>query len=260
MKLKKYKPVTPSLRNLIQLNNIGLSKQKPLIKKSIRGLKNTGGKNITGKITSFHKGGGHKKKYRKVNFERFNNSKCIVISFEYDPYRTAKIAAVYDFNKKKYYYILAPENLRVGDIVQAGNNITEYKVGNSLPLSKIPVGSLIHNINLKKNGKSVVSRSAGAFSVLIEKTSKLSKLELSSGSHRVLPTDCFATIGKVSNENLFLTTVGKAGRSRWLNRRPIVRGVAMNPIDHPHGGGEGKTSGGRSSVSPWGKPTKTKKN
>lgn len=259
MNLKKYKPVTPSLRNLIQLNNTRLSKQKPLIKKSIKGLKNTGGKNITGRITSYHKGGGHKKKYRKINFKRFTTSKSIVISFEYDPFRTARIAAVYDLKKNIYYYILAPENLYVGDIVQAGNNITEYKVGNSLPLSKIPIGSLVHNINLKKNEKAKLSRSAGVSSILVEKTSKLCKLELSSGNHCILSTDCFATIGKVSNENLFLTTIGKAGRSRWLNRRPIVRGVAMNPVDHPHGGGEGKTSGGRSSVSPWGKPTKTKK-
>lgn len=254
MELKIFKPKTPSLRNLIRLNTKNLTK-KPYLKSNIKGLKNTSGKNFSGKITSYHKGGGHKKKYREINFKRFVNDTGIVISLEYDPYRSSTIAAIYSLIFYKYYYIIAPKNLSIGDIISSGNN-AKPKNGNSLPISKIPVGCLIHNISTKNNTKSTISRSAGTFSQLIEKTSKYCKIKLSSGESRTLPVNCFATIGIVSNEIHLLTTLGKAGRSRWLNKRPIVRGVAMNPIDHPHGGGEGKTSGGRTSVTPWGKPTK----
>lgn len=254
MKLKIFKPTTPSQRNLIRLNKINLSKQ-PLLKNKINGLKNSAGKNNSGRIVSYHRGGGNKKKYRELNFERTLESTAIVMSIEYDPYRSANIASMYDLNSKKYFYIPAAENLEAGDVIKSGKNI-EPKNGNSLPLLKIPVGSLIHNISVNQNQKAQISRSAGTFSQLIEKTSRFGRLVLSSGEHRKVPINCFATIGQVSNEFSFLTTIGKAGRSRWMNRRPIVRGVAMNPIDHPHGGGEGKTSGGRSSVTPWGKPTK----
>lgn len=254
MNLKLFKPKTPSLRNLIRLNTKNLNK-KPCLKSNIKGLKNSAGKNFSGQITSYHKGGGHKTKYRKINFKRTIDDEGIVISLEYDPYRSANIAAIYSYSLLDYYYIVAPKHLNIGDIVSSGTT-AKPKNGNSIPMSKIPVGCLIHNISTDKNSKAIVSRSAGTFSQLIEKTSKYCKIKLSSGKYITLPIYCFATIGVVSNEINLLTTIGKAGRSRWLNKRPIVRGVAMNPVDHPHGGGEGKTSGGRTSVTPWGRPTK----
>lgn len=255
--MKTFKPITPSLRNLIQLNKTHLVK-KPLLKKSIKNLKQHTGKNFSGKITVSSKGGGHKKKYRQINFKRIYNETTIVVSIEYDPYRSSNIASVFNLKTKNFYYTIAPKNLKVGDIVKSGSN-AEIKNGHSLPISKIPVGCLIHNIAPKINGIAKFSRSAGTFSQLIEKTTNYGKIKLSSGEQQTISINCFATIGIVSNEFLTLTTLGKAGRSRWLNKRPKVRGVAMNPIDHPHGGGEGKTSGGRSSVTPWGKPTKNGK-
>lgn len=252
--MKTFKPITPSLRNLIQLNKSNLCK-KPLLKSNIKGLKRNVGKNFSGKITVFSKGGGHKKKYRNINFKRTENETYIVTSIEYDPFRSANIASVYNINKNKFDYIIAPKNTKIGDIIKSGLT-AEIKNGHSLPISKIPIGCLIHNVSPKPNSNSKISRSAGTFSQLIEKTTNFGKLKLSSGEQRTVSINCFATIGIVSNEFLILTTLGKAGRSRWLNKRPKVRGVAMNPIDHPHGGGEGKTSGGRTSVTPWGKPTK----
>ena len=257
MNLKTFKPITSSIRNLIQLNNTDLQK-KPALKSKIKGLNKKAGKNFTGKITSYHKGGGHKKKYRKINFFRTIDSTGIILGIEYDPYRSSNIASVYDTLSKNFYYIIAPKNLKIGDVIKTGKN-AEPKNGHSLPISKIPIGSLIHNVAPKTNSKSQISRSAGTFSQLIEKTSTYGRIKLSSGEQRKISINCFATIGVVSNEFFLLTTLGKAGRSRWLNKRPHVRGVAMNPIDHPHGGGEGKTSGGRTSVTPWGKPTKNGK-
>lgn len=257
MVLKKIKPTTSSQRNLIVKINKNISKTSYL-KQKIKGLKTSSGRNNLGKITSYHKGGGHKKKYRNINFLKQHNSIEIVISIEYDPNRTANIAAVFDLLTNKYSYRIAPKNLTIGDIIKSGTD-AEIKIGHSLPISNIPVGSYIHNISLKKNKISKISRSAGTFSRLIEKNPDYCKLLLNSGDYKFVNPDCMATIGIVSNEFSFLTTLGKAGRSRWLNKRPIVRGVAMNPIDHPHGGGEGKTSGGRSSVTPWGKPTKSQK-
>jgi large subunit ribosomal protein L2 len=254
MKLKTFTPITPSLRNLIQLNKTELT-NKPLLKSKIKGLKQNSGRNFDGKITSFCKGGGHKKKYRKIEFKRTENSIGIVIGIEYDPFRSSNIASIYNFLTKTFFYIIAPKNLIIGDIIKSGIN-AEAKNGHSLPISKIPIGCLIHNIAPKVNSMSQISRSAGTFSQLIEKTSKFGRIKLSSGEQRTLSINCFATIGVVSNELFLLTNLGKAGRSRWLNKRPKVRGVAMNPIDHPHGGGEGKTSGGRTSVTPWCKPTK----
>lgn len=229
-----------------------------LIKNAIKGRKNSAGKNNTGQITVRHKGGGHKKKYRNIDFLRHYESVGIVTSLEYDPYRTAFIASIYNLLTFNYFYIIAPKNLNIGDIVKSGLN-AEAKIGHSLTLIKIPVGSFIHNISLKENKKAQLSRSAGVSSQLIEKTAKYCRIVLSSGTHKFLSTTCHATIGTVSNELSFLKSIGKAGRNRWLNKRPSVRGVAMNPIDHPHGGGEGKSSGGRSSVTPWGKPTKNGK-
>ena len=253
MTLQIANSTTPSQRNLVKLKQNNLRK-KPLLKLNCVGTKNSAGRNNSGTITSYHKGGGHKKRYRKINFCRKTNSSGIITSIEYDPNRTANIASVYDYLNNEYYYILAPQNICVGDIVKSGVN-AEPKIGHSLPISKIPVGSLIHNINPKKSKKAQITRSAGTFSYLIEKTAKTARLLISSGEQRFISVECYATIGIVSNEFFFLTKLGKAGRSRWLNKRPKVRGVATNPIDHPHGGGEGKTSGGHS-LTPWGKPSK----
>lgn len=254
MSLKTFKPITPSLRNLIKLNNINIS-NKPLLKFKISGKKQHAGRNSSGKITTFCKGGGHKKKYRKIEFKRFNTITGIIIGLEYDPFRSSNIASVYNFKDKTFFYIIAPKNLSIGDIIKSGQDI-DAKNGYSLPISKIPIGCLIHNVSPKENSFAQISRSAGTFSQLIEKTPTFGRIRLSSGEHRTLSVNCFATIGVVSNELNLLTTKGKAGRSRWLNKRPKVRGVAMNPVDHPHGGGEGKTSGGRTSVTPWGKSAK----
>jgi large subunit ribosomal protein L2 len=255
MILKKIKPRTTSQRNLIKINYNNVISKKPLLKYKIIGTKTSSGRNNTGKITISHKGGGHKKRYRKVEFMREKSKIEIITSIEYDPNRNSFIASSYDFISKSYQYILSPKNLKVGDIIKSGF-IAEIKVGHSLPISKIPVGSLIHNISKTRMKKAQISRSAGSFSRLIEKTSKYGRILLNSGKQKLIPIKCFATLGIVSNDFVILATRAKAGRSRWLNQRPTVRGVAMNPIDHPHGGGEGKTSGGRSSVTPWGKPTR----
>ncbi len=248
--------------SLTQKKLINLSKKKlskiSLIKSKATGKKNVAGRNSSGKITVRHLGGGHKKRYREINFIRNKDSIGIVASLEYDPCRTAFIASVYDFLNQKYFYIIAPKNLSIGDIVKSGFN-AEIKIGHSLALMKIPIGGFIHNISLQENKKAQLTRSAGTNAQLIEKTSKYCRVVLSSGLHKFLPPTCQATVGSVSNEFSFFDKINKAGRNRWLNRRPTVRGVAMNPIDHPHGGGEGKSSGGRSSVTPWGKPTKNGK-
>lgn len=252
MEVKKYKPVTASQRNLIRLNKKFLTK-KPLLKKNIYKIINKYGRNNTGKITSFHKGGGHKKKYRNIDFVLNKSTVGIVSSIEYDPYRNSNIVSIYDFIHKYYYYKLHTNFLRIGDIVETGKAAKPF-IGNTLPISNIPVGSLLHNISVKKNKKAQLTRSAGTYSLLLYKTYSFGRIKLSSGKIKVISSNCFATMGRVSNDLLSLTNKGKAGRSRWLNNRPKVRGVAMNPIDHPHGGGEGKTSGGRkSSVTPWGK-------
>jgi len=230
-------------------------KKVPLVKNEISGKKNRAGRNHTGKITVRHQGGGHKKRYRKINFSRNKDSIGIITSIEYDPYRTAFIASVYDFLNFCYFYTISPKDLKIGDIIKSGSN-AEPKLGHSLSLIKIPVGSFIHNISLRENSKAQLTRAGGTRSQLIEKTSKFCKIKLNSGEFKLLSPTCQATIGTVSNENTVFCANGKAGRSRWLNKRPTVRGVAMNPIDHPHGGGEGKSSGTRSSVTPWGKPTK----
>jgi large subunit ribosomal protein L2 len=252
MILQKVKPTTSSRRQLIKLNqkNLNLSK-KPILKNKVRGTKNSSGRNHSGKITVFHKGGGVKKKYREVNFFRTSNSIGIVCSLEHDPNRNAYIAAIFDFINSDFFYMLAPQNLKVGDIVKSGLEI-EPSLGSSLPISGIPIGTPIYNISPKVSKKAQISRSAGTFSVIKEKTDKYALIELSSGEQRYISSKCFASIGEVSKELYFLTRLGKAGQSRWLNKRPTVRGVAMNPIDHPHGGGEGKKSG--NSRTPWGKP------
>jgi len=249
--LQKVKPTTSSRRQLVKLNqkSLNLSK-KPLLKQKLKGKKNSTGRNHSGRITVFHKGGGVKKRYREINFSRNFNSTGIVCTLEYDPNRNAFIAAIFDFLNFDFFYILAPKNLKVGDIVKSGLEI-EPSLGSSLPISGIPIGTPIYNVSPKMFEKGKISRAAGTFSVIKEKTDRYALIELSSGEQRYVSSKCFASIGEVSKELHFLTRLGKAGQSRWLNKRPTVRGVAMNPIDHPHGGGEGKKSG--NSRTPWGK-------
>lgn len=254
MILKILKPTTPSQRGLIKLNKKDLLK-KPIIKTKIIGLKNSSGRNHNGRITVRHKGNGHKQKYRTINFVRTSKSIGITIGIEYDPNRNSNIASIYDFTKNMFFYILAPQNLRIGDIIESGLD-PELNTGNSLPLFKIPEGSFIHNITTLPEKKSQLTRAAGTFAILKEKTSNHAKIKLSSKKEKVLSLQNYATLGTLTNGSDFLTSIGKAGRSRWLNKRPKVRGVAMNPIDHPHGGGEGKKSGRR--ISPWGKPNNKK--
>ena len=251
MKIQKFKPTTPSRRHLIRLNRKEFSlNEKSLLKFKIKGVKNNSGRNHSGKITVFHKGGGVKKKYRTVNFFRKKNSTGIVCGIEHDPNRSAYIASIFDFTDYSFFYIIAPQKLKVGDIVKSGLDI-EPSLGSSLPLANIPIGAPIYNVSTKTSSFGKVSRAAGTYSIIKEKSDTSATVELSSGELLSVSLNCFASIGEVSKELFFLTKLGKAGQSRWLNRRPIVRGVAMNPIDHPHGGGEGKKSG--QARTPWGK-------
>lgn len=257
--LKHFKPTTPSKRRLLQLNRNWLTK-KPLLKnETVGNLKKTAGKNHSGRITVYHKGGGVKNKFRNVVLNRNMESTGIVCSIEHDPNRSSYITAVYDYTKNEFFYLTAPQNIKIGDIIKSGVEI-QPSLGSSLPLSKIPVGTSIYNVSIRQNQKAKLSRSAGTFSTIKKKTDKYAIVELSSKEQRYVPINSFASIGKVSKKFHFLTRLGKAGRSRWLNIRPTVRGVAMNPIDHPHGGGEGKKSG--KLLTPWGKANtrKTRKN
>jgi large subunit ribosomal protein L2 len=248
-------PTTSSQRHVIKINNKNL-KKKPILKHKLSGIKCSSGRNNSGKITSYHKGGGHKKKYRKIDFYRVQNSVGITTSIEYDPNRSANIASVYDLEKEIYSYILAPIDLTIGDIVKSGEKLMEQRLGYSMPMEEISVRSAIHNISLKKGGPAKITRSAGTYSFILEKNSGYCSIQLSSGKKIYIPSTCYASLGVVSNDLHILSKLGKAGRTRWLNKRPTVRGVAMNPVDHPNGGGEGKKSG--KGYSPWGKP-KTKK-
>lgn len=255
MKLTFLKPKTPSQRNFIKLSKKELLK-KPIIKTKIIGLKNSSGRNHSGKITVRHKGNGHKQKYRKINFSRTSKSIGIVLGIEYDPFRNSNIASIYDFTQNIFFYMLAPKNLTIGNIVESGLS-TELNTGNSLPLYKIPESSFIHNITTTDKKKAQFTRAAGTYAILKKKTVTHAKIRLSSKKEKFIPLQGYATLGVLPNESYFLTQIGKAGRSRWLNKRPSVRGVAMNPVDHPNGGGEGKKSGKK--VSPWGKLNKKTK-
>ena len=253
MRLKFLKPTTPSQRQVIRLNNKKELNKKPLLKTRMKGYKNSSGRNNTGQITVYNKGNGHKKRYREINFFREKESTGIVCSLEYDPNRNSNIASIYDFQNNKFFYILAPQDLVTGNIIKSGTK-TKPLTGNSLPLEKIPLGNYIHNISIHKNQKSKIARAAGTFAKIEDILIDKAKLILPSKKTKLLPLNSFATIGVVSNELSFLIQHGKAGKSRWLNKRPKVRGVAMNPVDHPHGGGEGKKSG--KALTPWSKPTK----
>lgn len=252
---KKINPTTPSQRQTILLKKKGLTKTFK-IKNLIKGFQRANGRNNQGKITVRHRGGGHKRLYRKISFDRSKNIKGFVSKITYDPNRSANIA--YIKNESESHFILAPEGLQLNSFIESSSN-AELKVGNALPLQNIPIGSLIHNISLYPKSKGKLIRSAGTSAQLIQKiNNKYAKIRLSSGELKFILLSCFATLGIVSNINHKKIKLGKAGRSRWLNKRPKVRGVAKNPVDHPHGGGEGKTSGGRPSVSPQGKITKGK--
>ncbi len=257
MPLKNFNPTSPGQRNLILVDRSSLFKGKP-IKKLTEGLKKTGGRNNSGHITSWQKGGGHKRLYRKIDFKRKKfDVKAVVERIEYDPNRSAFIALIkYDDNQLSY--IIAPQRLNIGDNVISGEKV-DIKPGNALPLANIPLGTLIHNVELKPGKGGQIARSAGTFVQLVGRDRSYSILKLSSGEVRLVLSSCMASIGAVSNPDNQNIKIGKAGRNRWLGKRPHVRGVVMNPIDHPHGGGEGKTSGGRHPVTPWGKPTKGKR-
>lgn len=226
--------------------------KKPTIKKKLLGLRKTAGRNNSGKITIRHRGKGAKRNYRKIDFFRNTSSIGVVYSIEYDPNRNALIAAVYCTIKRDFFYILAPQKLKVGDIVKSGKGL-EARLGYSLPITDIPVGSYLYNVTLRPKKGGQFSRAAGTFSILKEKTFTNARITLNSGEQRRISPKCYASIGMVSNESYRYKTKTKAGESRWLGVRPTVRGVAMNPVDHPHGGGEGKKSGKGKNI--WGKPT-----
>ncbi len=261
MALKKSNPTSPGTRQLILVDRSGLWKGKPE-KALTEGLNKTGGRNNYGRVTSWQRGGGHKRRYRVVDWKRDKTGiEGTVVRLEYDPNRTAFIALIeYADGEKRY--IIAPQRLHEGDKVMAGED-ADIKPGNALPLKNLPVGTIIHNIEMKPGKGGQLIRSAGTYAQLVGRDQGYAQIKLSSGELRVVRQECMATVGAVSNPDHMNTSKGKAGRNRWLGKRPHVRGVAMNPIDHPLGGGEGRTSGGRHPVTPWGKPTKgykTRKN
>ena len=254
MAIKKFKPTTPSMRYRTVSDFSDLTKKKPE-KSLLEPIKKKGGRNNKGRITVRHQGGGHKRAYRRIDFRRDKLSiPAKVAAIEYDPNRSARIALLHYVDGEKR-YILAPDGLKVGDKVEAGVG-SDIKVGNALPLEKIPLGTMVHNVELTLGRGGQIVRSAGAYAQVMAKEGKHVTLKLPSGEMRMIRKECTATIGQVGNLSHENVVSGKAGRSRWLGIRPTVRGVAMNPIDHPHGGGEGKSSGGRHPVTPWGVPTK----
>ena len=257
MALKNYNPVTSSTRQLILVDKSGLWKGKPE-RSLVKGISASGGRNNLGRITAWKKGGGVKNKYRLVDFARKKiNMEAVVERLEYDPNRTAFIALI-KYVDGTLSYIIAPQDLKAGDKVVSAEN-ADIKVGNAIPLKNIPMGTVVHNVEMKPGKGGQLARSAGTSVQLVGKDADYALIRLRSGETRRVLADCKATIGSVSNADNQNIKFGKAGRKRWLGVRPTVRGVAMNPVDHPHGGGEGKTSGGRHPVTPWGKPTKGKK-
>jgi len=254
MALKHYKPTSSGRRFMSAFDFSDLSKKKPE-KKLTESYKKTGGRNNRGRITSRHRGGGHKRKYRIIDFRRNKiGIPAKVAGLEYDPNRSARIALLhYEDGEKSY--ILAPDRIKVGDTIVSSRN-ADIRSGNSLPIRNIPLGTMIHNIELKKGRGGQLVRSAGSAAQVLAKEGNYSHIRLPSGEVRLVHMDCRATVGQVSNLEHSHVKWGKAGRKRWLGRRPKVRGVAMNPVDHPMGGGEGRSSGGRHPCTPWGKPTK----
>lgn len=257
MALKTYNPVTPGRRQLVQVNRTGLWKGAP-VKKLTEGLGKSGGRNNYGRITARRLGGGHKRTYRVIDFKRRKfDIPATVERLEYDPNRTAFIALL-TYEDGEQSYIIAPQRLAKGDQVIASEK-ADVKPGNAMPLRAVPIGTIIHNVELKPGKGAQLARSAGTYVQLVGRDAGYALLRLASGEVRMVRADCMASVGAVSNPDQTNTNLGKAGRKRWIGKRPSVRGVAMNPIDHPHGGGEGRTSGGRHPVTPWGKPTKGRK-
>ena len=253
MGIRKYKPTTPGRRGASVADFAEITRSKPE-KSLLRPLHKTGGRNNTGRITTRHKGGGHKRQYRVIDFRRWDKDgvPAKVAHIEYDPNRTARIALLHYADGEKR-YIVAPKNLRQGDFVENGPN-ADIKPGNNLPLRNIPVGTTVYCVELRPLGGAKIGRSAGTSVQLVAREGKYAQLRMPSGEIRNVDSRCRACVGEVGNAEQSNINWGKAGRKRWKGVRPTVRGVVMNPVDHPHGGGEGKTSGGRHPVSPWGKP------
>lgn len=259
MGVKRFKPTTPILRYKAVSDFSDLTKKKSPYKKLLKGISNKSGRNDQGRISIRHKGSRHKRRYRFIDFKRNKyDMKAFVLSIEYDPNRNARISLIRYIDGEKR-YILSPLGLKVGMSIistRLKNHKYKFLIGNSMPLNTMPVGTMIHNLELIPGKGGQIIRSAGNFGQLIDKSSQYCNVKLPSGEIRKFLGNCLATIGRMGNIDHENVVIGKAGKSRWLGRRPKVRGVAMNPIDHPHGGGEGKTSGGRHPVTPWGKPTK----
>ena len=256
MALKTYNPTSPGQRQLVLVDRSELHKGRP--EKSLtEGLTKSGGRGQGGRIAVRFRGGGAKTLYRKIDFKRRKFAAATVERLEYDPNRTAFIALItYEDGEKAY--IIAPQRLKAGDTVVAGDKV-DVKPGNAMPLKSMPVGTIIHNVEMKPMKGGQIARSAGAYAQLVGRDHDYVILRLNSGEQRLVHGRCTGTIGAVSNPDQANISIGKAGRNRWLGKKPGVRGVVMNPVDHPHGGGEGRSSGGRHPVTPWGKPTKGKK-
>jgi large subunit ribosomal protein L2 len=258
MALKQFNPTTPSLRQLVLVDRSELYKGKP-VKALTHGKSEAGGRNNLGRVTVRFRGGGHKQTYRLVDFKRREKTgaSATVERIEYDPNRTAFIALI-KYEDGTLSYILAPQRLAVGDQVVSGD-LGDIKPGNAMPIGNIPVGTIVHNVEIKIGKGGQMARSAGSYVQIVGRDQGYVSVRLNSGEQRMIHGACYATVGAVSNPDHMNISLGKAGRNRWLGKRPHNRGVAMNPVDHPHGGGEGRTSGGRHPVTPWGKPTKGKK-
>ena len=255
MAIRKLKPDTPSRRYMSVSTFDDITTNKP-DKKLTVALRKKGGRNHHGRITVRRRGGGHKRRYRIVDFKRNKfDLEAIVKTIEYDPNRSPRIALI-EYSDGEKRYILAPEGIKVGDTVKSSSDRIEFKTGYAMPLQHIPEGMLVHNIEMKPGKGGQIARSAGSYARIMANENGYTTLKLPSGEMRMISENCIATIGTIGNKSHENIKIGKAGRSRWLGKRPKVRGVAMNPVDHPHGGGEGKTSGGRHPVSPWGTPAK----
>jgi large subunit ribosomal protein L2 len=262
MGVKNYKPTSPGRRSMSVSDFAEITRGRPERSLVEGAVSKTGGRNVNGRITTWHRGGGHKRRYRKIDFRRNKTGiPAKVAAIEYDPNRSANIALLHYVDGEKR-YILAPAGLRVGAMVMSGGDATP-DVGNTLPLARIPLGTVVHAIEMKAGKGAQLVRAAGGRAQLMAREGKYATLRMPSGEHRLIHVDCVATIGGVGNGDHELQKIGKAGRTRWKGRRSIVRGVAMNPVDHPMGGGEGRSSGGRHPCTPWGVPTKghkTRKN
>ena len=258
MALKTYNPTSPGRRQLVTTDRSELWNGAP-VKALTVGLNSKGGRNNAGRITAYHRGGGHKRSYRMVDFKRVKwDAVGTVERLEYDPNRTAWIALL-KYEDGEQAYIVAPQRLTAGDKVISSMGTVDVKPGNAMPLERMPVGTIVHNVEMKPRKGGQIARSAGTYAQYVGRDQGWAILRLNSGEQRKVHGTCLATVGAVSNQDHGNISIGKAGRNRWLGRKPVNRGVTMNPVDHPHGGGEGRTSGGRHPVSPWGKPTKGKK-